>query len=79
MFCFCKSLASSYIIIWVDRLSYMFLWERKPSAVSLTMPSASLVWAPMLVRMKVHSLSIQFIMAIGLLLDGLSGSVLLDL
>jgi hypothetical protein len=47
--------ASSYIMIWVERLSYVFLWDRNPSAVSLNMPSDSAVWVPMLVRMEVQS------------------------
>ena len=59
-------LASSYIMMCVERLSYMFLWERNPSAVSLKMPLDSAVWVPMLVRMDVHSLSIKFVRAMGL-------------
>ena len=59
--------ASSYIMIFVERLSYMFLWERSPSAVSLKMPSDSAIWVPMLVRMDViQNLSMQFIRAMGL-------------
>ncbi len=58
--------ASSYIMMCVERLSYIFLWERNPSDVSLKMPSASAVWVPMLVRMDVHSLSMQFMNAMGL-------------
>ena len=58
--------ASSYIMICVERLSYIFLRDRNPSAVSLKMPLDSVVWVPMLVRMDVHSLSMQFIRAMGL-------------
>ena len=58
--------ASSYIMMWVERMSYMFLWERNPSAVSLKTPLDSVVWVPMLVRTDVHSLKMQFIKAIGL-------------
>ena len=58
--------ASSYIMLCVEKLSYMFLWERNPSAVSLKMPSDSTVLVPMLVMMDVHSLSTQFIRAMGL-------------
>jgi len=58
--------ASSYIMTCVDRLSYIFLWERNPSAVSLKMPPESDVWVPMLVKMDVHSFSLQFIRAMGL-------------
>jgi hypothetical protein len=47
--------------------------------VSLKMPSASVVWAPMLVRMDVHNLSLQFISVMGLHLEGFWGSVLLGL
>ena len=65
MFALCI-FASSYIIIWVERLSYMFLWERKPSSMSLKMSSASVVYAPMQVRMDVRSFNMQFISAIGL-------------
>ena len=66
--------ASSYIMMWVERLSHMFSWERNPSAVSLKMPSTSTVRVPMLVRIDVHSLSMQFISAMGLWLEGLCGS-----
>ena len=59
-------LASSYIMACVERLSYIFLWERNPSAASLKTPSDSVVWVPMQVRMDVQSLSIQFIRAMGL-------------
>ncbi len=58
--------ASSYIMICVERLSYMFVWGRNPSAASLKMPSDSIVWVPMLVRMDIHSLSMQFIRFMGL-------------
>ena len=58
--------ASSYIMLCVERLSYMFMWERNPSAVSLNMHSDSAVWVPMLVRMDVHNSRMQFIRAMGL-------------
>ena len=58
--------ASSYNMMCVERLSYMFLCDRNPSAVSLKIPSDSVVWVPMLVRMDVHSLSMQFMSAMGL-------------
>ncbi len=57
---------SLYIIMCVERLLYMFLCERNPSAVSPKMPSDSVVWVPMLVRMDVHNLRIQFIRDMGL-------------
>ena len=63
----------------VERLSYMFLLDRNPSAVSLKTSSDSAVWVPILVRMDVHKLSMQFIRAMGLQLEGLWGSVLLGL
>ncbi len=63
----------------VERLSYMFLCDRNPSAVSLKTPSDSVLRAPMLVRMDVQSLSMQFISAMGLYFVGLCGSVLLVL
>ncbi len=71
--------ASSYIMMCVERLSYMFPWDQNPSAVSLKAPSDSAVWVPMLARMDVHSLSMQFIRAMGLSFEGLCGSVLLGL
>jgi hypothetical protein len=40
---------------------------------------ANVVWVHILVRMEVHSLSLQFISAIGLYLDGLCESGLLGL
>ena len=76
---FLDIVASSYIIMWVERPSYMFLRERKPSKVSMKKPSASLVSVPILVRMDVYSFSMQFITAIGLQLDGLCGSALFEL
>ncbi len=59
-------LASSYTMMCVERLSYIFLCRLKPSAVSLRMPCASTQGEPMFVRMEVHSLSMPFISAIGL-------------
>ena len=61
-----KKNASSYIMMCVERLSYMFLWDRSPSVVSLKMLSDSAVGVPMLVRMDAHNLSMQFITAMGL-------------
>ena len=61
-----KICASSYIMICVERLSYMLLWDRNSSAVSLKMPSDSVVWVLMLVRMDVQNLNMQFISAMGL-------------
>ena len=78
IFCW-DSLASSYIVMCVDKLSYMLRWGRNPSAMSLKTPSDSAVSVPKIVRMDVHSLSMQFMRAMGRLLDGLSGSDLLGL
>ena len=50
-----ENFASSYIMMCVVRLSYIFMWERNPSIVSLKMPSDSIVWVPMLVWMDVHT------------------------
>ncbi len=58
------SLASSYIVMCVDMLSYMLRWDRKPSAVVLKIPCDSVVWVPMMVRMDVQILSMQFVRAI---------------
>ena len=65
MFCF-EIVESSYIMMCVERLSYIFLWERNPSAVLLKMHLDSVVCVPMLVRIDVHSLSMQFIRAMSL-------------
>ena len=46
---------SSYIMMCVERLSDIFLWERNLVAMSLKMPSDSVAWVPMLVRMDVHT------------------------
>jgi hypothetical protein len=43
----------------------MFLWDLKPSAVSLKIPSDSAVWVPMMARIDVQSLSMQFMRAMG--------------
>jgi hypothetical protein len=61
-----ETFVSSHIMACVERLPYMFLWERNPYAVSLKMPSDFAVWVPMLVRMDVHNLSMQFIRAMGI-------------
>ena len=68
MQCICcfDSLASLFMVMCVDMLPYMFLWDRKPSAVSLKIPSDSAVWVPMMARIDVQSLSMQFMRASGL-------------
>ena len=43
-----ENVASSYIMMCVERLSYIFLRERNPSDVLLKTPSDSVVWVPML-------------------------------
>jgi len=63
---FFEIFASSYIMMCVERLSYMFQWDRNPSAASLKTPPDCAVWVNMLVRMDVYSLSMQFIRAMGL-------------
>ncbi len=57
---------SSYIVICVDRLSYMLRRGRNPSAVSLKTPSDSAVSVPRIIRMDVHIFSMQFVRAMGL-------------
>ena len=69
---FFESCAPLYIMIWVDRLSYM-------SAVSLKMPSAFAVWVIMFVRMEVQSVIMQLIRTMDLWLDMLCGSALFGL
>jgi len=64
MFCL-DSFASSYIVMCVDRLSYMFRWERNPSAVSLNIPSDSAVYVPIVVKIDVQILSMHFMRAMG--------------
>ncbi len=64
--CFFDILASSYIMMCVERLSYIFLCRLNPSVVSLRMPCASAHGEPMFVMMDVHSLSMPFISAIDL-------------
>ena len=59
-------LASSYIMICVERLSYIILCRLKPSAVSLRVTCVSAQGEPMFVRIEVQSLSMPFISAIGL-------------
>ncbi len=49
-------LASSYIVMCVERLSCMFLWDRNPLAVSLKIPLDSAVWVPMFVRIRAMGL-----------------------
>ncbi len=57
--------ASSYMVMCVDMLSYMFLCDLKPSTISLNIPPDSVVWVPMMVRIDVQSLRMQFIRAMG--------------
>ena len=64
--CFFDILASLYIMICVDRLSYICLCRLNPSDVSLGMPCASAQGEPMFIRMEVYSLRMPFISAIGL-------------
>ncbi len=66
VYVFFDTLASSYIMICVERLSYIFLCRLNPSAVSLRMPCASAHGEPMFVRIEAHILSMPFISAIGL-------------
>ena len=49
----------------VDMLSYMSLWDLKPSAVSINIPPDSAIWVPMMVRIDVQSLKMQIIKAMG--------------
>ena len=58
-------LASLYIIMCVDRLSYIFLCRLNPSDVSLNIPCASAHGELMFVRVEVYSLSMPFMRAIG--------------
>ena len=63
---FClESFAFSYNMICVESLLHMFLWLLKPVVLSLSMPPVSVVWVPIVVSMEVHSLKMQFIIAIG--------------
>jgi hypothetical protein len=57
----------------------MFLWVLNPTAVSLKIPSDAAVWMPMMVRIDVQILKIQFIRAMGRQFDGLCGSFLFGL
>jgi hypothetical protein len=63
---FLEILACDYIMMCVERVSYMFLCARNLFAVSLKTHSDSVVRVPMLVRMDVQSFSMQFISAMGL-------------
>ncbi len=63
---FLDNLASSYAMMCVETLSYIFIWRRNPSAVSLRMPCASAHGDPMFVSIEVHSFSIPFMSAMGL-------------
>ena len=58
--------AFSYIMMCVDRVSYIFLCRLNPHAVSLGILCASAHGEPMFVRMEVYSLSVPFMRAIGL-------------
>ena len=64
MICF-DSFAFSYIVMCVEILSYMFRWGQNPSAVSLKTPSDSVFWVPIVMRIDVHILSMQFMRAMG--------------
>ena len=66
VYVFFAILVSSYIMIYEDRLSYIFLCLLNPSVVSLRVPCASAQGDPMFVRMEVHSLRMPFNSAIGL-------------
>ena len=76
---FFDSFASSYMVMCVDMLSYMFLCDLKPSTVSLNIPPVSVVCVPMTVRIYVRSLRMQFISSMGRWLAGLFGSLLFGL
>ena len=67
------------MVMCVDMLSYMFLWDLKPYVVSLKTPLDSAVWVPRMVRIDVQSLRMQFIKAMGRQFAGLFGSFLLGL
>ena len=65
VYVFFDILTSSYIMMCVERLSYIFPYRLKPSDVSLRMSYASAQGEPMFVRIEVQSSSIPFISAIG--------------
>ena len=52
-------------MICVEKLSYMFSWDRNPSALSVRTPSDSAVYVPIVVRIDVPNLSMQFMRAMG--------------
>jgi len=66
VYVFLDILASSYIMMCVERLSYIFLCLLNPSVVALRIPCGSGHVQPMFVRIEVRSLSMPFISAIGL-------------
>ena len=53
-------------MIWVDRLSYPFMWRLNPSAAWLSIPCESAHVGPMFMRMEVESLRMPFTRVIGL-------------
>jgi len=59
-------LASSYIIMYVERPSYIFPCRLNPSIVSLNIHCAFAHGEAMFVRIDVHSLSMPFKRAIGI-------------
>ena len=63
---FLDILASSYIIMYVDNLSNIFLCRMNPSAVSLSIPCDSAQGELMFVRIEVYSFRMPFTSAIGL-------------
>ena len=63
---FLDILAFSYIMVRVDRLSYIFLYLLNPSAVSLNIPWNSTHGEPMFVRMEVQILRMPFTRTIGI-------------
>jgi len=64
--CVFDILVPSYIIMCVNKMLYIFLCRRNPSAVSLSIPCAYAQGdEPMFVRIDVQSLSMPFMSAIG--------------
>ena len=53
------------MVVRVDMLSYMFLWDLNTSVVSLKIPSDSAVWVPIMISIDAQSLSMQFMRAMG--------------
>ena len=59
-------LASSYIIMCVDRLLYIFLCRMNPFVVSLNISCASAHGEPLFVRIEFHILDMPLMRAIGM-------------